>query len=144
MTAPLGIDINHLGGSSAKWKKKWFGGSPLTPGGGLWLWGDFDTPPFDKARQRRKFDPFVRQIREKVGKNDIKMYDSEDFRKFLPLKSAKHAFLRGETGPCCKALLRLKRDPFVRQNFKSRPLCKAKSSNALAKHLSVCHWLEIC
>ncbi len=93
-----------------------------------------DTPPFHKARQRRKFDPFVRQIREKVGKNDLKMYDSEDFRKFLPLKSAKHAFLRGKTsilsrkGPCCKALLRLKRDPSVRQNFKSRPLCKAKSS----------------
>ena len=53
-------------------------------------------PPFDKARQRQKFDPFVRQIREKVGKNDLKMYDSEDFQKFLPLKSAKHAFLRGE------------------------------------------------
>ncbi len=66
----------------------------------------FETPPFDKERQRRKFDPFVRQIREKVGKNDLKMYYSKDFRKFLPLKSAKHAFLRGETsnlsrkGPC--------------------------------------------
>ncbi len=40
---------------------------------------EFGTPPFDKARQRRKFDPFVRQIREKVGKNDLKMHDSEDF-----------------------------------------------------------------
>ncbi len=44
-------------------------------------------------------------------------------QKCLPLKSAKHAFLRGETsslsrkGPCCKALLRLKRDPYVRQNL---------------------------
>ncbi len=39
----------------------------------------FDTPPFNKARQCWKFDPFVRQIQEKVGKNDLKMYDSEDF-----------------------------------------------------------------
>ncbi len=94
----------------------------------------FQTPPFHKARQRRKFDPFVRQIPGKLGKNCLKMYDSEDFRKFSPLKSAKHAFFRGETsiltrkGPCCKALLRPKRDPFVRQNLKSKPLCKAKFS----------------
>ena len=26
----------------------------------------FETPPFDKARQHGKFDPFVRQIREKI------------------------------------------------------------------------------
>ncbi len=52
----------------------------------------FETPPFAKARQPWKFDPFVRQIREKVGKNDPKMYDSEDFRKFLPLKSANMHF----------------------------------------------------
>ncbi len=37
----------------------------------------FETPPFGKARQRQIFDPFGRQIREKVGKNDLKMYDSE-------------------------------------------------------------------
>ena len=28
----------------------------------------FQTPPFNKARERQKIDPFVRQIREKVGK----------------------------------------------------------------------------
>ncbi len=120
--------------------QRWFiprGGGALPQWGGLFpgcAISGLDTPHFDKARQRRKFDPFVRQFWEKMGKNDLKMYDSEDFRKFLPLKSGKHAFLRGETsnlsknGPCCKALLRLKRDPFVRQNFESRPFCKAKSS----------------
>ncbi len=35
--------------------------------------------------QHREFDPFVRQIREKVGKNDFKMYNLGDLREFLPL-----------------------------------------------------------
>ena len=39
----------------------------------------FETPSFDKVQWRQKLDPFVRQIREKDGKNDLKMYDSEDF-----------------------------------------------------------------
>ncbi len=59
----------------------------MTPGGGgsslIFVRGcaisGFETPPFNKARQRQKIDPFVRQIREKVGKNDLKMYDSDDF-----------------------------------------------------------------
>ncbi len=59
------------------------------------------------------------------------MYDSVDLRIILPFKLAKHAFFRGETsifsekGPFCKALLGPQRDPFVRQNFKYGPLCKA-------------------
>ncbi len=59
------------------------------------------------------------------------MYDSVDLRKILRLKLPKHAFFRGETsifskkGPFSKTLLGPKRDPFVRQNFKCRPLCKA-------------------
>ncbi len=114
----------------------------LYPGGGgyspIFVHGcaisEFETPPFDEANQRWKFDPFIRQIREKNGQKWPKMYDSEDLQKILALNSAKHAFLRGETsilsrkGPFCKALLRLKRDPFARQNLKSRPLWKAKSS----------------
>ncbi len=47
-----------------------WGGSPPIFVRGCAISG-FDTPPFDKARQRRKFDPFVRQIWEKVGKNDL-------------------------------------------------------------------------
>ncbi len=87
------------------------------------------TPPFDKARQRRNFDPVLRQILEKVSKKCLTMYDSLDLRKILHLKLAKHAFFRGETsifskiGPFCKAILGPKRDPFVRQNFKCGPLC---------------------
>ena len=54
------------------------GGSSLIFVRGCAILG-LDTPPLDKARQRRKFDPFVRQIRGKVGKNDLEMYDSEDF-----------------------------------------------------------------
>ncbi len=59
------------------------------------------------------------------------MYDSLDLRKIFHLKLVKHAFFWSETsiftkkGPFCKALLGPKRDPFVRQNFKSGPLCKA-------------------
>ena len=59
------------------------------------------------------------------------MYDSVDLLKILRLKLAKYAFFRGETsifgkkGPFCKTLLRPKRDPYVRQNFKCGPLCKA-------------------
>ncbi len=59
------------------------------------------------------------------------MYDSLDLQKILRLKLAKHAFFRGETsifrnkGPFYKALLGPKRDPFVRQNLKCGPLCKA-------------------
>ena len=81
----------------------------LSPGGALpWFLYAF-VPFLDLKPHSSIIDPFVRQIQEKVGKNDLKKYDSEDFWKFLPLKSSKHAFLRGETsilsrkGPCCKA-----------------------------------------
>ncbi len=70
-------------------------------------WGS-QTPPFDKARQRRNFDPVLRQILEKVSKKCLKMYDSLDFRKILRLKLAKHAFLG------VKLQFSAKKDPFVR------------------------------
>ena len=47
---------------------------------------------------------------------------------------AKHAIFRGETlisvrnRPCCKAFWGPKRHPFLRQNIKSGPFCKAKLS----------------
>ena len=55
-------------------------------------------------------------------------------RKFFNLALAKYAFFRGETlisgrnRPYCKAILWPKRHPFVRQNVKSGPFCKAKFS----------------
>ena len=70
------------------------------PGGRLFPY--FCTPMchFGISNQvlRRKFDPSV-HILEKVGKNCLKMYDSEDFRNFLRFKSAKHHqyTFRGET-----------------------------------------------
>ncbi len=98
------------------WKMDGLFEQEVCPGGGggssqIFVGGcatsGFQTPPFNKARRRRKFDPFVRQIRGKLGKNCLKMYDSEDFRKSLPLKSPRHAYFRDETsiftrkGPCC-------------------------------------------
>ena len=94
----------------------------------------FETPPLSKARRRRKLDPFVRQIWEKLTRKCPKMYDSVHLGKFFNLILAKHAFFRGETSisgrnrPCCKAFWGPKRNPFVRQNVKSGPLCKAKFS----------------
>ncbi len=77
------------------------------------------TPPFDKVRQRRNFEANLRKSKQKVPE----MCDSVDLRKL--------AFFRGETsnfskkGPFCKALLGPKRNPFISQNVKSGPLCKA-------------------
>ncbi len=93
-----------------------------------------ETPPLNKVRQRRKFDPFVRQIWEKLTRKCLKTYHSVHLRKLFNLTFAKHAFFRGETllfgknGPLCKAFLGPKRHPFVRQNLKSGPFLKAKFS----------------
>ncbi len=67
----------------------------------------------------------------KANLRKCKQNNSVDLRKILHFKLPKHAFFRGETsifskkGPFCKELLGPKRDPFVRQNFKCGPLCKA-------------------
>ncbi len=92
----------------------------------------FVTPPLSKACQRPKFYPFVKQIWGKLTRKCPKTYDSMHLRKFFNLTLAKHAFLGGETlifgrnRPCCKAFWGPKRHPSVRQNVKSRPVCKAK------------------
>ena len=94
----------------------------------------FETPPLSKTRQRRTFDLVVRQIWEKLTRKHIKMHGSVHLRKFFSLTLAKHAFFRGESltfgrnRPSCKAFLGRKRHPFVRQNIKSGPSCKAKFS----------------
>ncbi len=94
----------------------------------------FENPPLSKACQRQKCYTFVRQIWGKLTRKCSKTYDFVFLGKFFNLTLAKHAFLRGETlisgrnKPCCKAFWGPKRHPFVRQNVKSGPFCKAKFS----------------
>ena len=71
------------------------------PGGGsspIFVYGcailRFETPPLSKVPHRQKFDPFVRQIWEKVTGKCLKTYDSVHLRKFFNLILVKYAFFR--------------------------------------------------
>ncbi len=79
--APISEGITHIevvliGGSNIQIQEEWGGSSPIFVRG--CAISEFETPPFDKARQRQKIDPFVR-----VGKNDLKKYMiQKTFEKF--------------------------------------------------------------
>ena len=114
---------------------------PRRPGGGLFH--DFcirvchfkiPDPTLYQGASAPKIWPFCKADLRKSRQKCLKMYDLAQLRKCLHFKFAKIAYFTGETlifswkGPLCKTLFWSKGDPFVRQNFKNGPFCKAKFS----------------
>ncbi len=61
-----------------------------------WATSGFQTPSFNKAYQCQTPNPFERQIREKVGRNCLKMYVFRRLSKLFTFEVSKSAFLGGK------------------------------------------------
>ena len=85
---------------------------------------EFQTPPFDRVCHHQKFDPFVKQIWEKINKKWIKKHESEDLRNFLPLKLDMHMLFLGEKQKrtLLQGTFEAKKGAFCKANLKSGPL----------------------